>query len=352
MRKTRNLFILVGNPQDLMSVLEVLHFKGLVTNPYWNNVTDYMIEETFKYNKSIVCAAEDYTGKLQKDAIIISVFSILPLPSQKDSRTIYLSDNISADAQFEKIVQNLGLDIGDHQSNSSGLAGGQSIKNCTYCRYLTGNTYPYEKILYKSQNFFVIPTLGQFIPGYLLIIPKQHLMSNGELDIALLQEFETVLEDIEYILKLAYPSSKSLLVWENGSGKCGIGKAKDSLVHSHVHIAPTRLTSKTIAQISGFPFEEIELCNLPYYKEHSYLLIRTPEKDKWNINNDPKLYIPRQYIRQLIAEEYNIPDDGWNWRTNPFINIMYETAATITATLQENKNSLSDRIRQNTSFLF
>lgn len=351
MKKTRNLFILVGNPQDLMSVLEVLHFKGLVTNPYWNHVTDAMIEEAFRCNKSIVCAADDYNGNLQKDAIIIPVFPVHPIPSQKDSRTIYLDDSVSPDAQFEQIVQNLEMDIGDHKSNSSGLPGGQSIAECTYCRYLAGNTNPYEKVLYQSQNFFVIPTLGQFIPGYLLIIPTQHLMSNGELSISLLQEFEDVLEDVEYILKLAYPSAKSFLVWENGSGKGGIGKAKNSLVHSHVHIAPTRLTSRVIAQMSGFPFDEIELYDLPDYKEHSYLLMRTPDKSKWNINNDPKLYIPRQYVRQLIAEEYKIPSDGWNWRTHPYIDIMYQTVADVTKALKDNWNSLPSRIRKHTSFL-
>jgi len=68
-----------------------------------------------------------------------------------------------------------------------------------------------------------------------------------------LNEFVTVLDDIKYILKLTYNCS-NLLVWENGTGNKGIGKAKDSVVHSHLHIAPSNLSAKSIEEISGFDF--------------------------------------------------------------------------------------------------
>lgn len=209
-----------------------------------------------------------------------------------------------------------------------------------------------ERVLYKSKNFFVIPTLGKFITGYLLIIPFEHVMSNAELDIETLKEFETVLEDIEYLLRLTY-HSHDVLVWENGSGKSGIGKAKDSIVHSHVHIAPSNLTFEDIESASGFPFEEITLDNLSRYKEHSYLLVRTSDHNLWEINNNPELYIPRQYVRQLLAQEYDIfSDEQWNWRTHPFREKMHITVAEIKSTIKSNWDILPERIKQNTSFLF
>ena len=82
-----------------------------------------------------------------------------------------------------------------------------------------------SRIVYQSDNFFVIPTLGQFINGYLLIIPISHIMSNAELDSSLREEFLTVLDDITYILELTYHTS-NFLVWENGTGNSGIGKVK------------------------------------------------------------------------------------------------------------------------------
>ena len=98
-------------------------------------------------------------------------------------------------------------------------------------------------------------------------------------------------------------------------------------------------------------YEEIELMDLPKYKAHSYLLMRSQDKQHWLINNDPKMYIPRQYVRQLIAEEYAIPGDAWNWRTHPFEDKMHETIRDITSTLLKYEDQLPERIRINTRFL-
>ena len=118
-----------------------------------------------------------------------------------------------------------------------------------------------------------------------------------------------------------------------------------------VHICPSSLNSDKIEILSGFPFETISISELSNYKEHSYLLIRSPEYSSWKINNNPELYIPRQYVRQLLAEEYNLPDDSWNWRKYYFKKNMTKTVEDIRITLITNWNTLPERIKNNTSFL-
>lgn len=352
MNKTRNLFLLVGSPEGIMSALEAIQFKGLITNGYLHPLLPEFVQKVFDCNKSVVGSHDDFVGKIPEDAIIVNVVPTARSHVCSSRQTIYLGDTESIAKQFEKIADSLGLDIGDHKSNSSGSTDGPTKKDCAYCQYLDGNIQKNERTVYRSENFFVIPTLGQFVTGYLLIIPYQHIMSNGELSREHLEEFQIVLSDIEYIIKLAYPDAKGILVWENGSGTSGKGKAKDSLVHSHVHVAPSGLTADEIKDMAGFHFDELGIMDLPNFKEHSYLLMRCPDKERWLINNDPKVYIPRQYVRQLIAEEYNIPGDAWNWRTHPFEEKMHETIRDISSALQENFSKLPERIRNNTSFLF
>ena len=352
MKKTRNLFLLVGSPEDVMHALETIQFKGLITNKYWNPLLPKDIEKVFDCNKSVVGSRDDFVGKIPAEAVVINIVPTARSHVCSTRQTIYTRDSESIANQFEKIANDLGLDIGDHKSNSSGLTDGPTKKDCVYCRQYLGNTaLKNERTIYRSKNFFVIPTLGQFITGYLLIIPFQHIMSNGELSTEQLEELTTVIEDVEYILKLAYPESKGILVWENGSGSSGKGKAKDSLVHSHLHIAPSSLTAETIRDMSGFCYEEIELLDLPKYKANPYFLMRSQDKKHWLINNDSKTYIPRQYVRQLIAEEYAIPGNAWNWRTHPFEEKIYETIHNITSTLLKYEDQLPERIRNNTSFL-
>lgn len=350
MKKTRNLFILTGSPKDTSLVLNELRFKGMLAYPYGVKITDTFVQNAFKNNKSVVCSKDDYMGNL--DAIIR--IDVVPHASsvliEKQLQTIFVSDGNIAN-QFADIANALDCDIGDHKSNSSGLNGTPTVSNCAYCRYLAGFPADNERTVYESKSFFVLPTVGQFITGYLLVIPYEHVMSNAELDSQKLEEFKIVLQDMEYLLKLTYNAS-NVLVWENGSGNHGIGKAKDSIVHSHVHICPSQYTSEKIMEVSGFPFETITLENLKDYKEHSYLLVRTPDHNVWKINNNPDLYIPRQYVRQLVAEEYGLPGESWNWRTHHFSEKMYQTVEDIKAALQRNWNVLPERIKNNTKFLF
>lgn len=349
MKQPRNLFILVGTPTELSIVLGTLNFKGLISNDYGMPITLDQISEAFAKNKSVACAANDYPGEIPKEAIIINVVrstgAIFRLHAP-----IILVDLPDIANQFATLVDKLGYDIGDHKSNSSGINGTPTIKDCVYCRYLAGDVGINERTIYRSKNFFVIPATGQFVRGYLLIMPIAHIMSNAELDAEALTEFKEVLSDVEEILRLTY--GKDVLVWENGSGHSGIGKAKDSIVHSHVHVAPSSLTTDNIANVSGYPFTEIRLEDLRLYNQNSYLLVRTPDKEHWIINDDPALYIPRQYVRQILAEEYGVRGDMWNWRTYPFLDNLHQTVVDIQTCLSANKEKLSARIRENTSCLF
>ena len=96
-----------------------------------------------------------------------------------------------------------------------------------------------------------MPSIGQFINGYLLIIPKAHVMSMAEFSKELIDEFNIVLEDVIAILKLTYNFS-DILVWENGTGNSGKGKAKDSVVHCHVHVAPSLLLQIKLRKFPHF----------------------------------------------------------------------------------------------------
>lgn len=355
MDKTKNLFVLVGDSTDISHVVGTLQFKGLISIPYGITVDEELIAETFRNNKSLVCAADDISEELRSDAIYINVLRSTTGTSALVSPHIILANLPGVENQFETIAKGLRCDIGDHKSNSSGLNGTPTIADCVYCRYLAGDVGDNARLVYTSENFFVFPGSGQFAKGYLLVMPYAHVMSNGELDAeVLLTEFNEVLEDLKYLLKITYGKDIedfTILVWENGSGNAGIGKAKDSIVHAHVHVIPSRLTSADIERISGFEFDRITLDQLMEYKENSYLLVREPDNEHWIINNNPKLYIPRQYLRQIVAEEKNVPGDLWNWRKYPFSENAHQCADDIQAAVESEWNSVPERVKQRVKVL-
>ncbi len=349
MQKTRNLFVLNGKNSYLDLVLTNLQFKGLTVFPSSVQLTMQDVLNEFHNNKSVVCS--NLPKELEADAIKINVIT---------SNNINLNGNgnfinvVAGDfsKQFKAIADAYGCDIGDHKSDSSGLNGAPSIADCPYCVYINSNelgTFDLKihRTVYRSKNFFMMPTLGEFIKGYLLIIPNEHVTSISELSPDLKQEFLEVLDDAVTILKLTYPV-QDFLVWENGTGNGGIGKAKSSVVHSHVHIAPSKLNAFEIQKLSGFPLHKISFNDLSLYGKHSYLLVKGVNNDEWWINDNPNLYIPRQYVRQLIADEYGLSSDTWNWRTHPFKNLIQATCKDIQNALIRNWDSLPSRIKENT----
>ena len=341
MQKTRNMFILKGTPEDVATVMAELDFKGTIT--VHSSISLESALSIFSNNKSIICSETEGIEKFHPSPIFIDV---------THTSTYTISDNINIEFgnivhQFETIASRYECDIGDHKTNSSGLNGQPSTKDCAYCKLLKHQDKYTGRIVYHSANFFVVPTLGQFVKGYLLVIPINHVMSMAELNELNRNELVEVIEDVEYILNLTY-SANNLLVWENGTGNTGIGKAKDSIVHSHLHIAPSNLTIDNIRNTSGFHFTPIGLDELSKYHRNSYLLIRGNNVNTWWINNNKQLYIPRQYIRQLLAEEHHISGTAWNWRTYPFTELMQETFLDISTALKSNWNTLPERIKTNT----
>ena len=348
MKKTRNLFVLIGIPEVKSIVLKQLDFKGITR--FSTKVSSEQISKEFANNKSVICF--DVPSEFETSAIKIVVGDLNHATSDDCFFIDIAGDVIS---QFQEIADKTNSDIGDHKKDCSGQNGIPSIDDCAYCKCIKDNFHDYKlsmnRVIYKSENFFVMPTLGEFLLGYMIIIPMEHVMSNAELSSSLQEEFLTVLDDVSYILNLTYQTS-DFLVWENGTGNSGKGKAKTSVVHSHVHIAPSKLTASKIKEFSQFDFDEISYDELSSYGNRSYLLIRE-NKNSWFINSNSEVYIPRQYVRQLLAHEYKLTGDTWNWRTNPFPELMIKTVDDISFTLKSHWNELPERIKQNTkSFLF
>lgn len=339
MKKTRNLFVLTGSKQNIETVMNNIQFKAL-TVLRSDTLSTQSISEVFANNKSVVCSQP-----LPCDCSPIRIKIINNKNSEKKGSCINIAHGDIA-GQFQRIADKHNCDIGDHNSNSSGLSGVPDSSHCPYCRYLRNENKPTERTIYSSEHFFVIPTLGEFIFGYLLIIPYEHVMSVAELDLPTQKELLTVIDDVKYLLNLTYNSS-SCLVWENGTGNSGRGKAKDSIVHAHTHIAPSTLTAEKLEALSGFYFEKISTEELSKYDQHSYLLVKDAD-NAWRISSNPSVYIPRQYVRQLLAEEYGLPGELWNWRLYPFKDFMMQTYYEIADSIRKNWDSLPDRIKANT----
>lgn len=165
-----------------------------------------------------------------------------------------------------------------------------------------GNDIASRTILERG-TFRILPSLGQIVPGYLLLVPNRHYrafadMSWGELKAA---------DDLKDQMRTFCGSS---LLFEHGartsdSGGCGIS-------HAHLHLVPFPEEKDPVEELTrSFPFEELTgLLDLKRVQPgRSYLYYESVRGNKYVLYPP---FIPSQYVRRLLASA--LGSEAWDWR--------------------------------------
>lgn len=341
MKTTRQIFLISGSDETVRSILkEVNGFKAIDVIDGVATAED--INRIFSCNKSVVCRG------ISSESIFFQLTPIYITGVSEKESTAQVGNIVNVKhnviLQFMEIASRYNIDIGDHISNSNEKEG-PSKENCLFCKLLAGKPVHKQASLYETQNFLVVPGSGAFIDGYLMILPKEHIMSCAELSIEARKEMDNVIQDIKLLLRAIY--GKNVLVWENGSGTGGHGKPKTSIVHAHIHACPCSLDILQTTKLTGITLTQINKDELANYSSDSYLFVINYD-NKWYMCCDKKLYIPRQYVRQLIALEQNISNDLWDWRRYPFWFNVERTGNTFLDYVRNNYNYLPQRIQEAT----
>ena len=337
MNKTQKLIILVGNEQVLRIALDTI--KGFNAVTCVKHLNEDIIKNVFNHNKNVLHAMTVYDLSLSKyNPIIINV-----VKKGTDCVSMRLGlENIIND--FPMLLDSKDIDVGDHiKYDSKNIC--HSTENCMLCRIVEGRPLRKEYILYETKNFFCVPGLGAFFDGYVMIVPKKHVMSFAELNEEEFEEFLQVLDDMRFILESIY--KKKIFVFECGSGRNGGGKHETSIVHAHIHLAPTDMPVLANVQKSGIHPGLIDPRDLQYYGSYPYMLY-IDQKDNWYIASDPDSYYPRQHPRQVLAKYMGLPKGEYNWRVFGHEEKMEVIAEEIYSFIRQNLNSLPTWIREAT----
>jgi diadenosine tetraphosphate (Ap4A) HIT family hydrolase len=190
---------------------------------------------------------------------------------------------------------------------------------CDFCNELSGSSenafgrlYGEQlecRILSRSSQFAVIPSLGQIVEGYLLVLPINHFRALGDLPGPLLQEFAATCERVGNTLKDHYGP---YILFEHGTRSEGVGGC--GIYHAHLHAVSLAEISDPV-EILKLRFAYTELNHLDDIREQSeglssYLLYQDPRARLYLFDTGP---LPSQYMRKLIADAQGTQD--WDWRT-------------------------------------
>lgn len=184
---------------------------------------------------------------------------------------------------------------------------------CRYCSCIlstaaTEKHSEFNELIFESDNFIVVPSLGHFISGWVLIIPRLHFPCLGALDERLYSEFLSVKLRSETLLRSIYGN---IIQFEHGS--CSVGMAGVCVDHAHLHLVPVRadFEQELSSRFVGQSIRSMESLAVAYRESRSYLFYE-------NNNGDAKIYdvavLPSQYMRMLVGREVGMLDH-YDWRS-------------------------------------
>jgi ATP adenylyltransferase len=226
-------------------------------------------------------------------------------------------------------------------------------RQCPYCDGVfavsTGSGSPvWDHVLWANESVVVIPTRGALVEGWLLAIPREHVLASRELSGVQADDLRTAVEWAKIALGRHYGS---VAVFEHGAARPGtvVGCGVD---HAHIHVVPLDFDLVDAARnhpignrLDWERFPSWEAVYSSVRQTQPYLAVQTDGPDVWVGRGD----IPSQFFRRIIASEIGRPD-AFDWRDDPRTDQAQRTIVQLTrgsdhtdsvATVQARRRSIA-----------
>jgi len=182
---------------------------------------------------------------------------------------------------------------------------------CNYCREFLSpgaqSSGVWNAPILNSENFVVVPTLGHFVPGWLLIVPRKHYVCFGAVPPKFIDEFLDVKRKVEYLLASLYSAP---IKFEHGP--CSRGLAGACIDHAHMHFVPTTIDLKPEldSEFHHRSIQALDELTSEYRSGRPYFFYETA-------GGLSSLYqisvIPSQFARMLLARKLGMLEK-YDWR--------------------------------------
>jgi inosine/xanthosine triphosphate pyrophosphatase family protein len=180
-----------------------------------------------------------------------------------------------------------------------------------------------SRIIYEDELFVVMPPLGQFMEGGLLLLTRAHIPSFAFLPPEWFPRLEQLLRAIEQLSMDHYGVSP--LVFEHGTA-VDQSKGRCCVDHAHLNIFPARVQvhphlnsrmSLTLGSLS-------ELKRLGR-AEFGYLFVQENDHSRHAYDGQ---YAPTQLVRRIITSQIGVPE-RWHWHDYPGCDELLATYRTL-----------------------
>ena len=194
----------------------------------------------------------------------------------------------------------------------------------------------WDTILYETDRFAVIPSLGGLIEGWLLVVPKDHCICTGAIEPTDHAELEAVKSHAMAAVRDCFGSATC---FEHGPSSptepvgCGVD-------HAHLHVVPARCDLEAGAR--AIVASELRWRPARAVSEtRDYFLAGTSYFYLEQAPNSARIALadgggPSQLFRKVIARHLGI-EDRFDWRNHPMSETVRRTINRIGVWMHENR---------------
>lgn len=181
--------------------------------------------------------------------------------------------------------------------------------------HITPATGLKNRIVYETAHFQVIPTLGAFVEGYVMVVSKDHYDCVGKLPPEQIRELEQVVEEMERRIRSRYGTQT--VCFEHGSVSC-TNRFGGCINHAHLHIVPCG--ASLVYQVREYDLTLTPITALDALAEYGrdgrpYLYFRDVDAQQYLITG---LCVISQFFRMLLARHHGV-GEYWDWRQNLYM---------------------------------
>lgn len=182
------------------------------------------------------------------------------------------------------------------------------------------------RVVLRHRHACAIPTIGAFVPGYLLIVPNRHTTSIGLLPRGERRAVAACAEQAAGLLAEVY--RQPVVGFEYGLNVPGARRVE----HGHLHLLPSPVGASLRRYLATrLPVTDVDsLQDLPDDPGYSYISVLQPGRpvSVYPVANDAQ---PRLRLREIIAAlDTRVPAEGWDWQSRPYEDLMRATVDELT----------------------
>jgi len=218
-------------------------------------------------------------------------------------------------AALEGDLFELHLETAPPEAGSATACATRTGYDCPFCAELENASLMGDRlacrVVYEDEYFVVMPPLGEFMEGGLLLLTREHILSLAHLPPAQFDHLERLVQAIQRALVQRWGVAP--LVFEHGPAP-EWSKGVCCVYHAHLNIFPAAVpVHPHLARRMHLSLGSLaELVKLRH-AEFGYLFVQ--ENDGVRRAYDGR-QVPTQLVRRLITAELGRPE-RWHWRDYP-----------------------------------